>query len=210
MSEGKRKRIDGLETMEKIVEFAERELKEHGLADFNLTRVIEQSGVSRGSVYHHFLNREGTIAAVEVKQHLLELEQSNALLRHLVESVSSFGEIFDALRVTLERSSSEEGRSNRRRRNATMVTAQTIPALSEAISVRQVEGDEHLAETLQIAADRGIIELRMPAQGIAHWISSLFIGRLAVDILNDPASDQAWIDVTLESIRHLLEPQSNN
>jgi hypothetical protein len=91
-----------------------------------------------------------------------------------------------------------------------MVTAQTIPALSEVISVRQEEGDEELAETLQIAANRGIIELRMPAQGIAHWISSLFVGRLAVDILNDPASDQAWIEVTLESIRHLLEPQSDN
>ena len=86
MSESPKKRIDGLETMERIVEFAERELVEHGVAGFNLTRVIEQSGVSRGSVYHHFINREGTIAAVETKRLLEDLNTTpTSFCEHLFQ-----------------------------------------------------------------------------------------------------------------------------
>jgi hypothetical protein len=37
-------------------------------------------------------------------------------------------------------------------------------------------------------------------------VSSLFAGRLVVDMLNDPEADAAWIDVTIEALRHLLAP----
>ena len=62
------KRRDGLRTISRIVEFAAKELDEVGAVQFNLDRVIEKSGVSRGSVYHHFGDRDGLIVAVEVSE----------------------------------------------------------------------------------------------------------------------------------------------
>ena len=207
MSESPRKRIDGLETMDKIVEFAEQELNQHGVAGFNLTRVIEHSGVSRGSVYHHFINREGTIAAVETKRLLEELDNANNILRAFTEGAGSLDEILAGLRVLLESTAHESARENRRRRNVTTVNAQAIPVLAQMMSLREAEGDAHVAETIRLAAARGIIHPRLPAEGIAHFVSSLFSGRLVVDLLDDPQADALWIDVTLEALRHLLAPQ---
>ena len=82
--------------MERIVEFAERELVEHGVAGFNLTRVIEQSGVSRGSVYHHFINREGTIAAVKTTGALGETRTPNLLIRSQMLYPLSYKRLGDA------------------------------------------------------------------------------------------------------------------
>jgi AcrR family transcriptional regulator len=192
--------------MERIVEFAEHELVEHGVAGFNLTRVIEQSGVSRGSVYHHFINREGTIAAVETKRLIEDLNNANNVLRTFVTNATSVNEILDGVKFLLESTATEEARETRRRRNVTTVTARAIPVLAQVISLREAEGDAHVAETIRLAAERGIFHPRLPARGIAHFVSSLFAGRLVVDMLNDPEADAAWIDVTIEALRHLLAP----
>jgi len=190
--------------MERIVEFAEHELVEHGVAGFNLTRVIEQSGVSRGSVYHHFINREGTIAAVETKRLIEDLNNANNVLRTFVTNATSVNEILDGVKFLLESTATEEARETRRRRNVTTVNARAIPVLAQVISLREAEGDAHVAETIRLAAERGIFHPRLPARGIAHFVSSLFAGRLVVDLLNDPEADAAWIDVTIEALRHLL------
>ena len=58
------KRINGQETMEKVLEFASQELDEVGAVKFNILNVINKSGVSRSSVYHHFGDRDGLIGAV--------------------------------------------------------------------------------------------------------------------------------------------------
>jgi AcrR family transcriptional regulator len=192
--------------MERIVEFAEHELVEHGVAGFNLTRVIEQSGVSRGSVYHHFINREGTIAAVETKRLIEDLNNANNVLRIFVTNATSVNEILDGVKFLLESTATEEARETRRRRNVTTVNARAIPVLAQVISLREAEGDAHVAETIRLAAERGIFHPRLPARGIAHFVSSLFAGRLVVDMLNDPEADAAWIDVTIEALRHLLAP----
>ena len=68
MTTAKRKRTDGLETIERVIKFAQKEIDKHGSTEFNLDRVIEQSGVSRSSIYHHFGNRAGLIAAVDVRR----------------------------------------------------------------------------------------------------------------------------------------------
>jgi AcrR family transcriptional regulator len=47
-------RSNGRETMSRILEHARRELDEFGPVKFNIMRVIEESGVSKSSVYHHF------------------------------------------------------------------------------------------------------------------------------------------------------------
>jgi hypothetical protein len=77
------------------------------------------------------------------------------------------------------------------------------------MSQREAEGDAHVAETIRLTTERGIIHPRLPAVGIAHFISSLFSGRLVVDLLNNPEADTAWIDVTLEALRHLLSPATD-
>ncbi|MFY8238235.1 MAG: TetR family transcriptional regulator, partial [Ilumatobacteraceae bacterium] len=60
-----RKYINGTTTMETLIEFGLRELELVGSIEFNLETVLRESGVSRGSLYHHFGNRLGLIARCE-------------------------------------------------------------------------------------------------------------------------------------------------
>ena len=135
-----RKRLDGRATMDRVVEFARAELAAHGPVDFNLDRVIAESGVSRGSIYHHFGSRAGLITAVEIDDLVNVYREANDVTRRAVESASSGRELLDLLALTFQLGANEIGRNSRSRRIATLVASENIPALHEFLRDRQREG----------------------------------------------------------------------
>jgi AcrR family transcriptional regulator len=157
-------------------------------------------------VYHHFHNREGLIAAVEVQRLLEQLRQANSSTREFISQAESTEVIFGAIEFVLRMAGSEEGKQNRRRRIATMAAAQSIPVLADTIIDIQIRGDEYMAGTLQIAVDNGLIAPTESLLGIAQWIGSLTLGRATVDLATDIGGDEQWLSTTMFSLRALLNP----
>lgn len=199
-----KKRSNGRETMEKILEHARAELDAHGAVEFNILRVIENSGVSRSSVYHHFGDRSGVIAAVEVDRFVAELKFLNDGVRAAVASATSVDQVMDLIEFVLRAAGSEEGRRQREQRLAVMVAARKIPVLAETLRDHQRSGDVHMADTIRLAAECGLISAVEDPEGVAHLFSSLFIGRAMVDVLDDPEADASWVRQTMRVIRRAM------
>lgn len=201
-----RKRRDGRETMDRVVGFARAELTEHGPVGFNLDRVIAASGVSRGSIYHHFGSRAGVITAVEAADLLRVYRTGNEVTRGVIEQATSGTEIVDWLRTALEFGGAEDGRRTRSRRIATLAAAEQIPALREVIGEYQADGVAYYTETLGIARERGLIDPVVPLAGIANLIQSVLLGRALVDLLDDPEQDATWAETAVAAISAVLRP----
>jgi AcrR family transcriptional regulator len=200
------KRSDGLRTISRIVEFAAKELDEVGAVQFNLDRVIEKSGVSRGSVYHHFGDRDGLIVAVEVSEIVQILTSGNERMRRLFSESSSGEEIIKGMEAAIRAGTQGKGRNYRRRRIASLATAQHSPAIAEALADLQLKETDYWAATLNIGAERGLIRPFEPLLGTADVIQSLLVGRILVDLLEDDSRDNLWIASAVEVFRALLRP----
>ena len=192
--------------MDRVVEFARAELAAHGPVDFNLDRVIAESGVSRGSIYHHFGSRAGLITAVEIDDLVTVYREANDVTRRAVESASSGRELLDLLALTFQLGANEISRNSRSRRIATLVASENIPALHEFLRDRQREGIAYYVETLEIARSRGLLAPTMALDGIANLIQSLAVGRVLIDILEDDESDRVWVETTMALLRVALNP----
>jgi len=203
------KRSDGLRTITRIVEFAAKELDEVGAVQFNLDRVIEKSGVSRGSVYHHFGDRDGLIVAVEISEIVQILTSGNERMRRLFSESSSGEEIIKGMEAAIRAGTQGKGRNYRRRRIASLATAQHSPAISKALAEVQVSETDYWVETLRIGTDKGFIQPCEPLVGTADVIQSLLVGRILVDILDDEERDGTWVLAAIEVFRALLRPQSS-
>ncbi len=201
------KRSDGLRTISKIVEFAAKELDEVGAVQFNLDRVIEKSGVSRGSIYHHFGDRDGLIVAVEVSEIVQILTSGNERMRRLFSEADSGEEIIQGIEAAIRAGIHGRGRNYRRRRIASLATAQHSPAISQALAEVQVSETDYWVETLRIGASKGLIQPCEPLVGTADVIQSLLVGRILVDILDDDERDGTWVLAAIEVFRALLRPQ---
>jgi AcrR family transcriptional regulator len=208
MSDQQRKRSDGRETMSRVMKFAMAEFNKVGPDDFNLDRVLEKSGVSRSSVYHHFGGRHGVIAAVEAKLVEKDIDVNNIGLREFVNVANNAQEILAVIKLEITQGSKQEDKVTRQRRVSTFVAAQRSELLYEVLQSKQRQATEYLCETLQIATSRGLIKPRVPEMGIAQIMLSLLFGRILVDLVGDETSDQLWTQATLESLEYLLNPQS--
>jgi AcrR family transcriptional regulator len=208
MRDQQRKRSDGRETMSRVMKFAMAEFNKVGPDDFNLDRVLEKSGVSRSSVYHHFGGRHGVIAAVEAKLVEKDIDVNNIGLREFVNVANNAQEILAVIKLEIAQGSKQEDKVTRQRRVSTFVAAQRSELLYEVLQSKQRQATEYLCETLQIATSRGLIKPRVPEMGIAQIMLSLLFGRILVDLVGDETSDQLWTQATLESLEYLLNPQN--
>lgn len=208
MSVDRPTRSDGRETMERLIVFAEKELLEMGPVKFQLSRVLEEAGISKSSAYHHFGGRDGIIAAAEMHSVFKKIEENNKVIRLFVEAAPANQSATEFLRLLVTTSGNDEGRSARRKRAATVVAAQDNAPLAQLVGETQLEGARFLAETLQTVQDRGWISPTIPLLGIAHWILTSVFGRVLVDYIDDPASDEVWEQAFWASLCALLRPNS--
>ena len=204
---GRQTRSNGRETMARILDHARRELDESGPVNFNIMRVIEQSGVSKSSVYHHFGGRDGVITAVGVQRIIEERALSYDLLAQVIDTLGSGRELMDVLESTLRVASTDSGRATRAHRIATLAAAQTIPLLNDALAEQAAVSDEVLAAVLERAVQHGLIHPVLPLDEVARYISSMFIGRSAMDTYRSESVDDGWVRVTMAVLDGLLNPQ---
>ncbi len=207
VAENSRKYANGTTTTARLLEFALKELDRSGPLDFNLDTVLAESGVSRGSFYHHFGDRASVIARCEAELLKQSLKTDNEALRFLVENLSSGQEIFDLLAIRIRENGSEVQVRRRRQRFQTIAMALGDDSLRELLNDQQTKGTNFFWETLQEAERRGQIAPVVDLEGISHFIQSVFLGRVLVDQLGDDRLSALVDEVTIESLRLMMKPQ---
>lgn len=204
----RRTRADGRETAERILDHAEKELTNAGLVNFNLDRVILESGVSRSSVYHHFGGREGVIAAVETRWLVNSLGDGYRDMDEMFSRITSGEEAFRLIEIGVTIAGSAAQREMRERRISTLAMSRTSPATRKILVDTQVKGTRDFADMIRRGRDSGLFDPVEPIDGIAHLIQSMLLGRILVDIVQDPGADDAWTKATIETLRLLLRPSN--
>lgn len=200
------KRSNGIETAQRILTVAIKELDEVGPSRFNLDRVIENSEVSRSSLYHHYGNRDGLIIAVELHRLETHLTASDQELRKLLGSISSSHEAWQLIELGVRSAASQQQRMVRIQRFASFAASEHAPAIRESLQHLQVRAAEEFSETLRLARDRGFITPIEPIEGTAHFIQSFLLGRMLVDIIEDAVADEQWHQAAMTSLHALLRP----
>lgn len=201
-----RKRADGLETIRRVLKVAVAELDKHGSTDFNLDRVIEKSGVSRSSIYHHFGNRAGLIAAIETQHAISGQLVEMQLMRDFILQAKKTKDILDAIEFALSADGGSTGRLRRLRRADRIVASAKSRVMQKSLVDAQIEGSRHLTETLEAARNRGLINPVLPLDGISYWIQSLLMGRLVVDMGASEEQEKAWVQTVVATLAHVLQP----
>ncbi len=194
----------GRATAAKLIEFASKELDRVGPAKFDIESVLRKSKISKGSLYHHFGSKNGLLVAVETQQFIKYLDDQNTLLRGLVETRKSASEFLTLMTRVMETSGLSENRELRKKRTRAIVVAQHDRDLSEFVKTEQIKGSLYLAETFQIAKDRGWIKPDVDVLAASYWIQGLFIGHIMLDITEIKDLDKAWNSIAVDAVRSFI------
>lgn len=190
--------------MRALLDAAHREVDSHGLINFNLDRVLADAGAARSSLYHHFGSREALLAAVEFESMLTGVRAEMEVMRSVILSAGSIDDVLALFEMSLRGDGGSASRARRIRRIEQLVIASRSTALADVVAKAQRDGTKHLADTLTMAAEKGIISPRIDTMALSMWLQTHLVGRNLLDVLDDPAVEAEWITGVVEAARHLF------
>jgi AcrR family transcriptional regulator len=189
-----RKRARGQATREELVEAATRLFAAHGYEDTSIEAVLQETGVSRGALYHHFAGKESLFEAVVERL----AEQCS---RTIIQSVAGVDDPAEALRKGSRTFLELAGDPVFRR-----ISLIDAPAALGWEKWREID-ERHsfglMKETVQALARQGRVD-----QALVEFVSHMLLGALVeVGMLIARAEDrgeatkrgEAAIDDLLES-----------
>lgn len=104
----------------------------------------------------------------------------------------------------IETSGLPENCELRKKRIRAIVVAQHDRDLSEFVKTEQIKGSLYLAETFQIAKDRGWIKPDVDVLAASYWFQGLFIGHIMLDITEIKELDKAWNSIAVDAVRSFI------
>jgi AcrR family transcriptional regulator len=179
-------------------------LTEGGEAAVRIDVVRDRSGVSIGSLYHHFGDRDGLIAAAQLRRFARYAEAEIAALSSIVVRARSVAEFRGAVRQLTLLTSSAVRTAERWARIA--VLASSIGRDELEADVRAVQSrltDEFQAHVAQGQA-RGFFRSDLDARAIALFIESYSLGHVLNDVDERAVSEEDWQAVVWAAIDALL------
>jgi AcrR family transcriptional regulator len=200
---------DGLKvpTRQRLIELALIELDTHGLSGFDLDDLLAKSKISKGSLYHHFGSKNGLITAAEVHLLLATYDQGNRLLRLLIENTKNANEFASHMELMVRTATDQQSVETRRRRVRALALAQHNPTLAKEIKKSQIEGSKYLAETMQIALDKGWLRPDINVKAFSYWQQGMFFGHKLLDISEEDDLNEPWNEIAIIALRAFLQPR---
>ena len=192
--------------MQKLLKFGREELEQAGALGFNVDRVLRRAKVSTSSLYHHFGNRDGFIAAVEFERSYGETVREIDMLRTYVLSTDDPDALTKATEYALTLAGEPRGKERRLHRFETLAAAGRNPALRRMLADAQREGTAKYMEILRLAMEKRGETPRYPIEGIAYLVQSILLGRMVVDLMDDDELGKAWETTALGAIRAVHSP----
>jgi AcrR family transcriptional regulator len=171
---------------DQIIASAFEVLNEAGPAKMRVQEVARRAGVSPTLLYYYFDGKHALVAAAYAKDYSTILEQDVMVVNRAFEASSSMAEFTAAMGTLI---SDHNAPSRRRRRLAVLATAQTDPAVAEAIREPNRAYFVQLHAILSECQDRGWIDTSTDVAALSMMWMSLPLGLVYGDLHPELAVD---------------------
>ena len=179
-------------TRDRVIDVVLELLEDGGEVAVRIDEVRDRSGVSIGSIYHHFGDRDGMIVAAQVRRFARFAEAEIAALSDIVERSSNVTHFRRALRQLTLHTSSELRVAERWARVAVLASTVGRPELAEEVRAIQTRlTDEFQAHVAQGQA-RGFFRDDLDARSVALFVEAYSLGLVLNEMDARPVGEKQW------------------
>jgi len=178
-------------TVAALLDAAVARLESGGDAVIRIDDILAETGVSRGSLYHHFGGRQGLIDAADLELYARRARADVAALTRMIDRASTPDELFEAFRALTEQTQSPTRRGNRVQR------ARLVGQIGCGRFAGRLEAVQHalnaaFAEAIARAQAKGLIASDHDPLALAVFIQAYTLGRVLGDLDTEPVDPAAW------------------
>jgi len=191
-------------TIDALVEATIRALAEFGEAGFRVEEVLAETGTSKGSLYHHFTNRDGLIEAATLVEFSRQIATDTAAIRQALDGAETRDDLLARLDAINAASQHPDRAAGRAKRLRILGTAVNRPALWTALGQEQSKLTDSITRVIETGQRRGLVPTSIDARALGTFIQSYTLGRVIGDIDPSPVDPAAWTALIRRVIHDLV------
>jgi AcrR family transcriptional regulator len=182
-------------TVLKIVEAAVELLDERGEQGFRIAELHARTGVSTGSLYHHFGSREGLIKAARAYQYAQVVPRDGEAIALLAVHARSADEFVDQLTSVIRIAQSPERAHGRLKQAEFLGSAVGRPDVFAALRSFHTEGMTASEQVAEVLIQRGWVKDGISPRALVMFTQALVFGRIIGDLDLTPIDPEEWVHV---------------
>jgi AcrR family transcriptional regulator len=175
-----------------------------GEPSVRLEAILAEAEASPSSLYHHFGSLDGLIDVAQLKRFAMNsarnVDEFESKLK-TVRTSAEFHELTDAMFVQIFAPHRLTGRMAR------------IDALGRAYGNPELQSElasiyrsilDRITEAITVAKTLGWLDERVNPRAIGGWIDSMGLGRVLVDVADDPIFHEEWMALVKKTFDYML------
>ena len=168
--------------------------------------VLETSGISKGSLYHHFEDFPSLIEAALVYRFHRVVDSSVALIANTVATATTREEFFADMEKVTAITHSREMTAIRFERARALGHAGSSPRFKEALGVEQQRLTLAFADLVREAQNQGWVTTDIDPMATAVFIQAYTIGKLIDEVTAEPVDEQEWLKLIHRMVERTFTP----
>jgi AcrR family transcriptional regulator len=187
-------------TKTRLIETTAELLEKQFPQEIQVDEILEKSGISKGSLYHHFEDLGELLEAAQVHKYAAWVDRSIGLIVPVLSSVKTREEIIEGLAVLTKYTQSSEYRTTRFYRARTLANSEVSDRFRNALGIEQDRLTAALEDLVAEAKNKGLFKAHLDNRVIAVFIQSYTLGKIVDDIVPSPILQESWDSFILEML----------
>ena len=154
--------------------------------------ILDKSGISKGSLYHHFEDLGELLEAAQVNRYATWVDRSIALITPILSGSKTREDIINGLRQATVFTQSAEYKATRFQRARTLANSETSERFQRALGLEQDRLTTALEDLVQEAKNKGLFRQDLDARTVAVFIQSYTLGKIVDDVVSHPMQQEKW------------------
>ena len=168
--------------------------------------VLEKSGISKGSLYHHFEDFPSLLEAALVYRFHRVVDSSIALIANTVATATTREEFFADMEKVTAITHSREMTAIRFERARALGHAGTSERFREALGVEQQRLTLAFTDLVREAQNQGWVTSDIDPMAAAVFIQAYTIGKLIDEVTAEPVDEQEWLKLIHRMVERTFTP----
>jgi AcrR family transcriptional regulator len=191
-------------TRDKLLDVVVALLETHLPQTITSEMVLKQSGISRGSLYHHFQDFAELLELAMVHSFAVNVDRSIAALTSVLLSATKKADIYTGMEKVTAATQGPGLRAARFQRARLISFSEDNPRLSKSLAVEQQRLTDAITDLIREAQMRGWMNKTFDPYAAAVLIQAYTLGKIVDDISLTPMSEEAWNSLIVRLIQKVF------
>ena len=179
-------------TKARLIETAAGILETQFPEAIQVDEILDKSGISKGSLYHHFEDLGELLEAAQVARYAAWVDRSISMIVPVLSNAKNRDDIVKGLRILTTYTQSSEYKSTRFARARTLANSENSDRFQKALGLEQERLTTALEDLVSEAKNKGLFKQDIDARIVAVFIQSYTLGKIVDDVVPSPMTQEKW------------------